>query len=614
MALATPVGTHHRLPAIDPPIATPTIDAVRQERPVAVFVAGQPGAGKTLIANLVQAVLDRRGGAVRVCADLYKTDHPRYAEALSEDVRTAGAAVRADTRRLQAEIEAHVRQQGFDAVVETALADIDAFRADAAAYRWAGFRVEVVVLATAEAVSQLGILDRYVTGAVDGAGRYVSWTNHDACAQALPEVLAVVEAERLADRVTVVRRDASVVYANELDAMGEWLLPPAAAAAVLKERARPWSAPETLRFRAELAAADRRLHHEPMPEDHRLAVRRDAERAAALAEPVRRIARAIAEAPGVDYHRLSAVEHKWVFEELLVPDLGEITTHERPVITYVMGQPGAGKTGLASLVHRATLHRRPTRIVAEHFKISHPDYLQLLGENPRTAGERVRVDYRAWRDQAMAHVRARRGDMVVEIAPGSAEAFLADVGADRRAGYRVELVVLAVRAADSRQGTAARYAEVSRSGPARFTSVAGHDRCLRAVVESVHAAEQGAVVDSVVVMRRDQTAIHRNELGPGGGWAHATGAVRALLGEQNRAYTPREAAEFLEVHRRLVGALSQYRAELGDIARLAAPMMPASRRLRHLAASASAAALPVPFPCSAQQAGYPPESSRRRVS
>jgi pantothenate kinase-related protein Tda10 len=569
---------------------------VTQERPVVVFVAGQPGAGKTVIADLVQAVLDRRGGAVRVGADLYKSLHRSYAEALSKDVRTAGAAVRADTRRWQAEVEAYVRDRGFDAVVETALADVDGFRVDAAAYRWAGYRVEVLALATPEALSQLGILDRYVTGAFDGAGRYVSWENHDACARALPGVLEAVEAEQLADRVTVVRRDGTALYANELDVDGEWVRHPAAAAAVVDERARPWTAPETLRFRADLAATDRRVHHEPMPEDHRLAVRRDADRAAALAEPVRRIARAIAQAPGVDYHRLSAKEHKWIFDELLVEDLGEITPHLRPVAVYVMGQPGAGKTRVSHLVHRAMRHRRPVGISGEDFKGAHPDYLQLLRDHPRTAGERVRADYRAWRDQAMAHVRAHRGDMVVETAPGSAEAFLADVAADRRAGYRVELVVIAARAADSRQGTAARYARMSRSGPARFTTVAGHDRCLRAVVESVHAAEAGhaSPVDSVTVMRRDHTAIHRNERDPHGRWVHAPGAAWALLAEQRRPYTPGEAAGFLSVHRWLSAVLPQYRSDLADIARLAAPLMPAARRPRSLATATLPAELPVP--------------------
>ncbi|WP_329374927.1 zeta toxin family protein [Streptomyces sp. NBC_01483] len=54
-----------------------------------MVVGGQPGAGKTQIANLVQAVLDRRGGTVRIGRDLYKTPHPHYVGLLARNVRTA---------------------------------------------------------------------------------------------------------------------------------------------------------------------------------------------------------------------------------------------------------------------------------------------------------------------------------------------------------------------------------------------------------------------------------------------------------------------------------------------------------------------------------------------
>ncbi|MEV5730776.1 zeta toxin family protein [Streptomyces pharetrae] len=49
---------------------------VRQSCPVIVVVTRQPGAAKTEIADLVQAALDCRGGAVRICRDLYKTGAP----------------------------------------------------------------------------------------------------------------------------------------------------------------------------------------------------------------------------------------------------------------------------------------------------------------------------------------------------------------------------------------------------------------------------------------------------------------------------------------------------------------------------------------------------------
>lgn len=142
---------------------------------------------------------------------------------------------------------------------------------------------------------------------------------------------------------------------------------------------------------------------------------------------------------------------------------------------YVVGRPGAGKTGAAQMVRRT----------------------------------------------------------LIELTPSSAAGFVAGAALYRQAGYRVELVVLAVRAADSRQGTAARYAKVSRRGvPARFTTAAGHDSCYSVLPEVVATAERLAVVDEVLVMRRDAHSLYRNTLGGHGRWARRRGA--ALAGRRGR--------------------------------------------------------------------------------
>ncbi len=243
-----------------PPAATAS--AVPQGRPVVVIVGGQPGAGKTKAADLVQAALGRRGGAVRIGRDLYKAAHRHYAAALAADVRTAGAKVRPDTSRWQTAVEEYVRAHGLDAVVESALADPDEFRASSAAYRRSRHRIEVVALATPEAWSQLGILDRFLTEAAAGAGgRYVSWDNHDSCAKNMLTTLAVIEAEQLADRITVVTRDGTVLYDNEL-VDGAWRRRPAADKVVARGRSRPWTAPETAVFHQKIACAEVRVHRD----------------------------------------------------------------------------------------------------------------------------------------------------------------------------------------------------------------------------------------------------------------------------------------------------------------------------------------------------------------
>ncbi|MEU5836416.1 zeta toxin family protein [Streptomyces diacarni] len=563
--------------------------AVRQERPVVVFVAGQPGAGKTSLARLLHAVLDRRGGAVRVGRDLYKHDHPRYAAFLAEDVRTAGVRVRPETAGWQEGVEEHVRRCRFDAVVETALADPAQFRTAAAAYRAAGFRREVVALAVAEAVSQSALLDRFLGEALEEGfgGRYVGWGNHDACVTGMLRSLAVIEEELLAERVTVVRRDLTELYSNELADDGRrWLRRPAGARVTLLERARWWSARETEVFRRELAVTDRRLHRELDDADRRLAVVRDSERAAALAEPVRRIAQPKTEPPGVDYHRLSHDEHQWVFDTLILPGLGPVTRQERPLAVYVVGPPGAGKTAAAHLVLRSL--PGAVRLASDAFKAAHPDYLTLLQEDPRGAGAAIRADYRAWQKEAADHVRAQRGHMVCEVA--DARGLCARIEEDHAAGYRVEVVVLAVRPADSRQGTAQRYATALQDGlPARFTTAAGHDRCDEGLAEAVTALEEHPALRSLLVLSRDGHTLWRQTA------PRPRRASWAFTAERHRPYTEDEARRFTARHRRLLLALPQHRRELEDIAALARPLMPSSVAPRAVSrGAAQAVALPLP--------------------
>ncbi|MGW7369448.1 zeta toxin family protein, partial [Streptomyces sp. NPDC054841] len=197
---------------------------------------------------------------------------------------------------------------------------------------------------------------------------------------------------------------------------------PGSREALLAERVRKWTPAETGTFRRQLAEADRRAYDPRLPEDWALAVRRNAERAAALAEPVRRIAQPRRGAPGVDYHRLSPSEHRWIFDELIVPSyLAGIVSQDNPRAVYVLGQPGAGKLLAARMVRRA-MRPGTTRLVGDDLKAQHPDYFELLRDDPRNAGAAIRPDYRAWFAQAEQYVRDRRGDVLIEAASWASRA------------------------------------------------------------------------------------------------------------------------------------------------------------------------------------------------
>ncbi len=227
---------------------TVTKKATPQTSPVAVFVAGQPGVGKSTFANLVHHALAHRGGAVRIAGDDYKRAHPCYPALLAVDDLSAGMRTRPDTRRWQAEVEDYTRRHRLDAVIETALADPQEARTTVGAYRHAGHRVELAVLAVPQALSGLAVLRRYLQQVrATGTGRYVSAHHHDHCSRALPEVLRIIEAERLANLVTVIGAN-GVRYLNRLAPNGRWSRRPSAAQAVDAERTRPWTVTEADRF------------------------------------------------------------------------------------------------------------------------------------------------------------------------------------------------------------------------------------------------------------------------------------------------------------------------------------------------------------------------------
>lgn len=540
--------------------------AVPQDQPVVVIVCGPPGAGKTEVANLVQAALDHRGGAVRVGRDLYKAAHRHYPALLEADVRTAGVKVRPDTSLWQAEVEEYVRRHGFDAVVESALASEDEFRALSASYRSSGHRIEVVAVATAEALAQLGVLDRFLAGEF----RYVSWENQDTCTAGMLRTLAVIEAEQLADRVAVVRRGMEPLYDNELTREGIWVRPVAAATTARAEQLRPWGARQSRVFRRELTRAEVLVHDERLPADARLAVSRDAERAAAAAEPVRRIAHPLPGPPGTGYHRLGAEEHRWAFDELIAPvHLRRAAFRPDPVVVYLVGEYGAGQLMAGRMVRRA-MRPRPVRIEPDSLRGAHPDYFQLVTDSPRIADELVRPDAEEWQAEAEAYVREQRSDATIEADYLTVDDFLLSAARFGRARYRIEVVALAGRAADSRQSTFIRHARaLELDVMTTLPTQAAHARSRRVAAEIVAAAAADPDIAAVTVLDADLQTLGRNHAAP---WA--------LIAESLRPYTEREAARFHAAQRALRGVLPRMREELSDIAAQARPLMPARWQAR----------------------------------
>ncbi|WP_329003318.1 zeta toxin family protein [Kribbella sp. NBC_00709] len=232
------------------------LTGTQQDHPAAVFVAGQPGDGKAGVTGLVQATLAERGRPVVLSATILEAYHPRLHEPITDDRTTADRYVEADGLRWLARAEDHVIQQRCDVVVETEVADPEAFAASAAAFKAAGYHVEVAILAVHEAHSRLGVLQRHLRALeAFGFGRLVTQSRHDAGYAGVLRAAELIDAGDWADRVGVLRPDGQLIYGNER--AGAWQQPARTADAITWERERTWTVPESRDFLDATSAVER---------------------------------------------------------------------------------------------------------------------------------------------------------------------------------------------------------------------------------------------------------------------------------------------------------------------------------------------------------------------
>ncbi|MFE7843134.1 zeta toxin family protein [Streptomyces sp. NPDC057474] len=223
---------------------------VGQETPTVVFLVGQPGAGKSRVTEMVAGVLDRHGGFADVDSDLYKPYHPAYARLMAEDDTLMAAYTRADGRAWMARAEAYVREHGLHAIIQETSQNARAVEEKMRAYRDSGARVEALFMGVPQAMSNQGIVNRYVEQLADrGQGRLTVQSNADESYAGILELADRVDRGALADLASVYRRGESKPrYSNSLDDTGSWTAPPDLRRALATERARPWTPAESDSF------------------------------------------------------------------------------------------------------------------------------------------------------------------------------------------------------------------------------------------------------------------------------------------------------------------------------------------------------------------------------
>lgn len=220
------------------------------ERPQAVILGGQPGAGKSgLLEASKQDFNDHN--VVTINGDELRFYHPQYL-----------AIQKADERHFAELTDPYARpwtKQLFDRTIETrrnvvfegTMREAGPITDTMRRLKDDGYHVVARVIAANENDSMAGIHRRYEEQrAAKGFGRWSNVQAHNDAYKGMPATVEFIERNKLADKVEVYDRKSRVIYENELNG-GEWQRQPTARAAIEAERERPRTPEERRQHEAE---------------------------------------------------------------------------------------------------------------------------------------------------------------------------------------------------------------------------------------------------------------------------------------------------------------------------------------------------------------------------
>ncbi|API61311.1 zeta toxin of the postsegregational killing system (plasmid) [Tardibacter chloracetimidivorans] len=222
------------------------------ERPTALVLGGQPGAGKSALLAAAHAEFDRRGGLIEIIGDDLRAFHPRYSELQRHDDRTAAFFTDRDSGRWIEMAIADAAARRCNVAVEGTMRLPDKVAETLTRFRDNDFVTDARALAVNPELSALGILQRFVAQKDSrGYGRMTSMEAHGAALGGMLDTLDRMQDERLADRLTIYRRGGEILHRFDFS---HPLSPdePRAREIVERERGRPLTAEEAAYKRAEI--------------------------------------------------------------------------------------------------------------------------------------------------------------------------------------------------------------------------------------------------------------------------------------------------------------------------------------------------------------------------
>lgn len=165
-------------------------------------------------------------------------------------------------------------------------------------------------------------------------------------------------------------------------------------------------------------------------------------------------------------HDLTQKQNESLYRNRIQPALSAAESREKPKLVILAGQPGAGKSGLnASAQADMQSQGGAVTVDIDDLRKVHPQYRELIAENPRTAASEVQNDASAWGDRLLADARDQNKNIILDGTlkdPDKAETLVRDF---KRSGYEVEVRAMAVSKETSELGVYERYENAMKNAP-----------------------------------------------------------------------------------------------------------------------------------------------------
>ncbi|MDM0108017.1 zeta toxin family protein [Variovorax sp. J22R24] len=187
------------------------------EQPVAMIVAGQPGAGTSYAAVQLRKQLTQTAPtAVHVSINRLRAYHPQWTGGVDIPPMTAGR-IAMHCRAWFDRLVADVQKQRLNLVAEIETVDIDAVPKLAADLRHHGYIVQAIFVATSREESRLAMMARYeMRRRVGLAAEQPSAQNHELAFRNVAVLLGTMEHRRSVDGLRVITHMGGQIYESRV--------------------------------------------------------------------------------------------------------------------------------------------------------------------------------------------------------------------------------------------------------------------------------------------------------------------------------------------------------------------------------------------------------------